>query len=392
MKRKTFLYPGQEAIPGYRLKQLCGRGGFGEVWEAEGGGSTVALKFMPFANSLAAAKEVRAIQRLGALNHPGLVHVERVWSVPGHVVICMELAEGSLHDLYQTYQSELGTPLPLDEVIRYLSQIAETLDFLNARQHMIEGQKLGIQHSDVKPSNMLLYGEKVKLCDFGLATPTAAQYRAHHRQGTPDYAAPEVFAGQLSHQTDQYALAVSYCVLRAGKLPYPEMGSMRRSWPARRPEPDLSMLTPPEQPIIARALRRVPTERWPTCGELMAQLAVAVGLRPAPSAAPPPGDTEERRLSPRIPAPEGMECTVSQAGGSVTMIIRDISKIGIGLQSEVPLENGTGLLIHLTAGFDRPRMLRARVRHSTPQEGRGWLVGCVFVEKLSDQDLAGLRE
>ncbi|OAI46594.1 hypothetical protein AYO44_11065 [Planctomycetaceae bacterium SCGC AG-212-F19] len=390
MKRIPTLQPGQEAIPGYRLKQLVGRGGFGEVWQADAGSTTVALKFMPFNNSLAAAKEIRAIQHLRQLGHPGLIHIEKVWSVPGHVVICMELAEGSLQDLYQTYQSELGTPLPVDQVLDYLSQAAQTLDFLNTRQHLIDGQKLGIQHADVKPSNLLLIGDTVKLCDFGLATPTAAQYRAHRRQGTPDYAAPEVFAGQLSNQTDQYALAVTYCVLRTGRLPYPEMGTMRRSWPARRPDPDLSMLTPGEQPVVARGLRRVPTERWPSCGEMMGNLANALNMGAPVAIEPPAGVTEERRLSPRFSFKEGTHCTVTEGGESVFMTARDISQRGIGLKSDRPLENGTGVVIHVPGHLDPPRSLRGRVRHSTQHDGRGWLVGCMLVEKLSDHDIAAL--
>jgi serine/threonine protein kinase len=390
MKRTPPLHPGQEAVPGYRLQQLLGRGGFGEVWQADAGGATVALKFMPFANSLAAAKEIRAIQHLRQLGCPGLIHVERVWSVPGHVIICMELAEGSLQDLFQTYQSELGTPIPVDQVIDYLGQAGQTLDFLNARQHMIDGQKLGIQHADVKPSNMLLIGDTVKLADFGLATPTAAQNRAHRRQGTPDYAAPEVFAGQLSHQTDQYALAISYCFLRAGQLPYPAMTSMRRSWPGRRPDPDLSMLTPGEQPIIARALRRVPTERWPTCGEMMAQLAKAMHMTTPAVNNGAPAVIEERRQAPRMSFKEGTPCTVTEGGASVSMMARDISRHGIGLTSDRPVENGIGLLIQVPGPLDPPRALCGRVRHSTAQEGRGWFVGCMLVEKLSEADVAAL--
>src|SRR5262249_356217 len=93
--------PGQEPCPGYRLVHQLGEGALGQVWEAETkDGQRVALKFMPFANSSAATKEIRAIQNLRQLRHPGLVHIESVWSQPGHVVICMELAEGSLTDLF----------------------------------------------------------------------------------------------------------------------------------------------------------------------------------------------------------------------------------------------------------------------------------------------------
>src|SRR5271156_5361944 len=119
------LKSGQEPYTGYCLHQVLGEGAFGQVWEAKSAnGPNVALKFMPFASSLAAAKEIRAIQNIRHLQHPGLVQIERVWSQPGYVVICMELADGSLLDLFQSYQSERGTPIPAAEVCGHLTQVA----------------------------------------------------------------------------------------------------------------------------------------------------------------------------------------------------------------------------------------------------------------------------
>jgi serine/threonine protein kinase len=386
--------PGSEPIPGYRLRQPLGRGGFGEVWEAEvAGGPNVALKFMPFASSLAATKEIRAIQVIRQLAHPGLTAIERIWTLPGYVVICMELAEGSLLDLLTTYQTEMGSPIPPDQVLLYLTQVADTLDFLNARQHMIDGQKIAIQHADVKPSNMLLFGDTVKLCDFGLATQTATRFRTHRRQGTPDYAAPEVFAGQLSQQTDQYALAVSYCQLRGGQLPFPPVPSFRNSWPARRPNPDLGMLSPPEQPVIARALRRVPTERWPSCREMLAQLAGALGLS-LPAEQTPAGMPagKERRAAPRRKVPHTPSCTVTEGHATLAMAVQDISSGGIGLVSDRPLDKGTRLVIHLDWACGASHALRASVCHSTPQGEQNWRIGCLLLEELSEQDMALLTK
>jgi serine/threonine-protein kinase len=89
-----------------------------------------------------------------------------------------------------------------------------------------------------------------------------------------DYAAPEVLQGRLSDWTDQYALAITYCQLRGGRLPFPAVPNpLPRGY--NRPPADLSMLTPREKPIIARALSLVPQMRWPTCSEMMAQLVTA---------------------------------------------------------------------------------------------------------------------
>ena len=98
--------------------------------------------------------------------------------------------------------------------------------------------------------------------------------------GTLCYTAPEVFQGWLSDRTDQYALAVSYCELRSGRLPFsdtPETFDKKYL----RPEPDLSMLSPAEQPIIARALDAVPQDRWPSCSNLMTRLTQCLEEMPA---------------------------------------------------------------------------------------------------------------
>jgi serine/threonine protein kinase len=122
----------------------------------------------------------------------------------------MELAEGSLADLLEVHLGEYGKPIPAKKVCSYLSQVAKALDFLNARQHRIDGNLIGIQHCDVKPPNMLLFDETVKLADFGLSVQTVANRQTHLPAGTLSYTAPEVFRSQLSDRMDQYSLAVCY--------------------------------------------------------------------------------------------------------------------------------------------------------------------------------------
>src|SRR5262249_44275150 len=143
----------------------------------------------------------------------------------------------------------------------------------NTRQHAIGCQLVAVRHCDVKPSNLLLFGETVKLSDFGLATVTTAPAHKHERCGTLDYAAPEVFLGQVSVTTDQFALAVTYCRVRGGFLPFPTVHAFSETSLSHRGEPDLSPLTTNEQPIVARALARAPQDRWPSCRAFITKLA-----------------------------------------------------------------------------------------------------------------------
>ncbi len=265
-----------EPYPGYRLRQVLGRGGFAEVWEAETpAGGTIALKFMPANDSLAASKEIRSIQAIRNLEHPNLIRIEQVWCHLGYIIIAMELADGSLLDLLDAYLTEFRTPIVGEQVCQYLSQAAEGIDFLNTRQHMLDGRKVSFQHCDIKPSNLLLFGDTVKLADFGLAAPTASALKAHRRAGTLNFTAPEVFQSRLSDWTDQYSLGVSYCELRGGRLPF-------RDTPTTfvkgytRPAPDLSMLPDLERPIVFRALNPVPQDRWPSFRDFMSRLSRVV--------------------------------------------------------------------------------------------------------------------
>src|SRR5271165_1451656 len=122
-----------EPFPGYRLRQVLGRGGFAEVWEAETAtGGTVALKFLPCNDSLSTAKEIRSMQAVRSIEHSNLIRIHQVWTHVGYIVVAMELADGSLWDLFEAYLSEFGTPIVGEQVCMYLSQAADGIDYLNS--------------------------------------------------------------------------------------------------------------------------------------------------------------------------------------------------------------------------------------------------------------------
>ena len=221
---------------------------------------------------MSTSREIQAIQAVRKLKHPGLIQIDNVLMNWGYIIVAMEVAEGSLADLLDAYKEEFNTPIVPEQVCMYLAQVADALDFLHDRNHVVEGQKIGWQHCDIKPSNMLLFGENVKLADFGLSSKMVGKRMPHRRAGTLDYAAPEVFRGELTDQTDQYALAVTYCLLRGGKVPFPDT-PQKFGQSYVRPDPDLSMVSEPERPIIARALSVAPQNRWPSCTDLICSLA-----------------------------------------------------------------------------------------------------------------------
>ncbi len=273
---------GAEPSPGYRLRCVRGRGGFAEVWEAEApnGAPPVALKFMPTSNTSTTAREMRSVQSFQSLEHPHIVKTHGMWSVPGYIVINMELAEATLLDLMHLYHHDLGQELDPAVLCQYLWQVAEALDFLNARRHMRDGRRVGFQHGDVKPNNILLFGDVAKLTDHGLATPTYGPTTPCPRQGTREYAAPEVFLGTLTDWSDQYSLAITYYALRTGKFPFPPPPAAKEtSRSYLRPLADLSGVTDVERSPLIRALSPVPQNRFPNCCEFMSALMKGLGLR-----------------------------------------------------------------------------------------------------------------
>lgn len=272
------LNAGAQPAPGYSLRRLRGRGGFAEVWEASApNGRMAALKFMLSSNTSSTARELRSIQSLIALEHPYLVKTHSVWSVPGYIVVDMELAEATLLDLMMLYHTEFGENLDPRLLCLYLWQVAEALDYLNSRQHLRNGRRVGFQHGDIKPNNILLLNDTAKLTDYGLAIPTHGPVTPCPRSGTFDYAAPEVFSGHVTDSSDQYSLAVTYCVLRGGAFPFPRITDAKQG--LNRPAPDLSMIPANERQILLRAMSPIPQDRFPGCRDFMQAILKAQGLK-----------------------------------------------------------------------------------------------------------------
>jgi serine/threonine protein kinase len=274
-----------EPIPGYRLLEPLGKGGFGEVWKCQApGGLTKAVKFVPGSQGLEttaseAEQELRALEHIKSLRHPFLLSIERVEVVRGDLVLVTELADRSLHDLLTDYLKSGHAGIPRDETLAYLREAAEVLDVLN--------QEHGLQHLDIKPRNLFLVHRHVKVADFGLVASLADIYsRGALLNGiTPLYAAPEIFEGRATLFSDQYSLAVTYHELVTGEPPYKAKNSAQLSYLVATSEPDLSRLASHDRDIVRRALSKDSRKRFGSCTEFIDALLDA---DPATTPAPAP--------------------------------------------------------------------------------------------------------
>lgn len=267
------LKEGAVLKPDYRLARRLGAGAFGEVWEAtRRDGSKVALKFVPTSKNSPEliSKEVRLLSHFRQLDHPNVIQISDVICIQDMIVIVMELAKGSLHDLHQFSLKDTKRHLSPRVLINLLGQAAQGLDFLAATQlPNTELTQKGIQHCDVKPSNLLLVERTLKVADFGLAGHQGLQ-TTHGKTGTPHFMPPELYSSTSTARTDQFSLAVTYCYLRTGQYPY-------EYDPAQPPtgSPLLDRCLPKEQVVLARALQLCWIDRFSNCCEFIENLQSA---------------------------------------------------------------------------------------------------------------------
>lgn len=271
------LAVGVEPVPGYSLLRLLGHGGFGEAWEATApGGVRVALKFIRL-DTAEAGPERRALEAVRNIRHPHLLDVQFAVQVDDCLVIAMPLCERTLAERLRQCRAEGLSGIPRDELLDYMEELARAVDFLNEPRHDLgDGILVGVQHRDIKPQNVFLVGDSVRLADFGLAKVLATSAASHSGAMTPSYAAPEVMEGRVSSRSDQYSLAVTYVQLRLDRLPFPGDAARIAYAYFRGDLPDLAGVPGEEQVVVARALAKQPEGRWPTCRAFVQSIKAAV--------------------------------------------------------------------------------------------------------------------
>lgn len=268
--------PGTEPLPGYRLLEPLGRGGFGEVWKCEApGGLHKAIKFVSGAESEDGqgerrfSQELEAFEQIKAIRHPFLLTLERVEVLGNELVMVMELADRQLQDRFRECRN-CGLPgIPREELLAYFADAAEALDMISA--------KYGLQHLDVKPANLFLVSGHVKVGDYGLVVRlNPDEPGAGNRGLTPKYVAPEALRGDPSNRSDQYSLALVYQELLTGTFPYNGRTMQQIMLQHVSSKPDLAGLPFCDQAIVAQALAKEPEKRFGSClGFVQALLSVA---------------------------------------------------------------------------------------------------------------------
>lgn len=272
------LRPGLEPVAGFILVSRLGRGGFGEVWKAcTTGGFHIALKFVQIGGRVGDI-ERKSLEVIKNVRHPNLLFVFNYWEVGDLLIIASELADGTVYDRLNESQKDGNPGIQKEELLQYISEAAKGIDALNDSN---KPGITGIQHRDIKPQNLLLSGGSIKVGDFGLARAIGTGASKHTSSVTFAYAAPECFEGKTSNSSDQYSLAVTYCHLRGGRLPF-NGNHIELMDGHRHRSPDLSMIPEDERWVVEKALSKDPGERWRSCCEFAGQLS-RPSVLPAPT-------------------------------------------------------------------------------------------------------------
>jgi tRNA A-37 threonylcarbamoyl transferase component Bud32 len=254
---------------GYRIESVLGRGGMSVVYLAEDLRlkRRVALKLLaPRLAEDNAFRErfLQESQLAASLDHPNVVPVYSAGEAGRDLYIAMRYVEG--RDLKELLREGL---LDQEHAVRICAQVANALDFAHVR---------GLVHRDVKPSNVLLDPkEHVYLADFGLTkrrgearTPEPGLF------GTIDYVAPEQIRGDdVDGRADVYALGCLLYECLAGAAPF-RGGSDAATLYAHLEEEPPSL--PGLEQVLPKALAKERDDRYATCGELIDDARLALGI------------------------------------------------------------------------------------------------------------------
>jgi serine/threonine-protein kinase len=267
-----------EAAPGsrvgsrvgpYQLRRLLGRGGMGEVYEAQDivKDRVVAVKLMSQEVSrdpVFRARMQREAHTAGRLQEPHVVPIHDYGEIDGQLYIEMRFIEGT----------DVGAlvrrcgPLPPPRAVAIVRQVAAALDAAHAA---------GVMHRDIKPENILITGEDFAyLVDFGIAATVTDEHltRTGAAIGTWRYMAPERFsATEVTYRADIYALACVLFECLTGASPYrADSLSVLVAAHLYEPVPRPSQLRPgipaALDEVIARGMAKNPEDRYPTAGDL----------------------------------------------------------------------------------------------------------------------------
>ena len=205
---------------------------------------------------LALAQE---FQTLASLRHPNIISVlDYGFDELSQPFFTMNFLSGARTIIDSSMGQDVETKVNL------LIQLLQALAYLHRRN---------ILHRDLKPGNILVTENRLRVLDFGLSI---SREEAKGRTGTLAYMAPETLLhGQAGEASDLYSVGVIAYQLFAGKLPFePDniMGVISQPADLEKLEADAALRS-----IIERLLQKLPAERFTSAQEIIPALNAVIG-------------------------------------------------------------------------------------------------------------------
>ncbi|QDU52936.1 protein kinase domain-containing protein [Gimesia panareensis] len=202
-------------------------------------------------------KELEVLQKLAHLNPPHVLDLWRADKIYGALVSQWEFAKETMSEKWRRIESIPGQDFPIDTLIADLLDAASGLDELHS---------YGFVHRDVKPTNLFIVNNQVKVGDVGASRIVGnSTATTKHLYGTYLYMAPEATKTKVLTQNaylwDIYSLVVTYIELRTRHLPFE--GSLQDiSIHQVANKPDLHAIDDPEErEFLHRSLAHKPQDR-----------------------------------------------------------------------------------------------------------------------------------
>lgn len=280
------------SVDGFRIERVLGEGGMGRVYQATrnvgDNVQKVALKVVPFALSDPRVMQMLRREReiLVNLNHPGIARL---------------IDAGELRDDRPYFAMEYVDGVPITQYVEShtLDTRARLALFLDVCDAVAYAHRQLVLHRDLKPSNILVDMDgRVRLLDFGIAKSleSTGMHDTTLDAGffSLSSAAPEQVLGRpTTVATDVYGLGCVMYQILVGRAPFPQESNTRESIIraiAEQPAPlaSASARTAEERAallgdidsIIAKALRKQPSDRYRSADALSADVRNVLEYRP----------------------------------------------------------------------------------------------------------------
>ncbi len=275
----------------YTLFDFIGKGGMAEIFLARAqtdfGGVRLAVikQILPeFAGNAHFAEMLVHEAKLSAdLNHGNVVQVFDLGREDDRLYIAMEYVEGFDLNALLRLCSKSQTRLPVEFALHVVADLLKGLDYAHRRTDEA-GNRLGLVHCDVSPSNILLSVDgEVKVCDFGIARANVAvepgDTSDEFLKGKAGYMSPEHARGEpIDARADVFAAGIVLWELLAGRRLYrTSEGGLSLLKLARTADiPTLPSRGLAEEAaltaVVARALSADREERYPTASAMLRDL------------------------------------------------------------------------------------------------------------------------